>query len=998
MTASRRLAPALFVLAAFGLAVLAADTKPTDTKPTAGPFSPAESMQHFTVPADLHLDQVLAEPVVRQPVSFSFDERGRLWVVQYLQYPAPAGLTVVSRDKFWRTVYDKVPAPPPHHVRGEDKVTIHEDSRGTGVYDKHTTFVDGLNIATATARGRGGVFVLNPPYLLFYPCAGNSDVPTADPEVLLEGFGLEDTHSVVNSLCWGPDGWLYAAQGSTVTGHIRQPGSKEPPVHSLGQLIWRYHPESRRYEIFAEGGGNAFGVEFDAQGRVYSGYNGGDTRGFHYVQGGYYRKGFEKHGPLSNPYAFGYFPPMKHNTTPRFSHTFVINDDAALPERYRGKLFAADPLQGHLVMAEVKPDGSSRRTRDVEAVIKSDDRFFRPVHVKMGPDGAIYVADWYDRYAAHLDHNAGRIDKDGGRIYRLRAADARPAEPFDHARKSTAELVELLRHPHRWHRQTALRLLGDRKDPAAIPLLKKMLFAEQGRTALEALWGLNLSGGFDEPTALRSLDHVVPAVRSWTVRLLCDDKKVSPALAARLAILAHTEPDVEVRSQVACSARRLPADQGLPITAALLHRDEDAGDVFLPLLLWWAIEAKCDKDRDAVLALFADPTLWRTRIVTTTILPRLVRRFAAAGSTADFLTCARVFKMAPDRDAGLLLLKGFEEAFKGRGIGGLPQELLEETAKLGGGSVALGVRQGRKEAVDKAMRILGDPKARPEERLDCVEVFGEVRQPRCVPALLAIVRGKSPDALRKSALTALEQYDSADIGAAVVAAHDDLPVDVRAVAQTLLLSRKNWSLQMVEAVERGAVSKENVPADLVRRLAVLKDQRLSDAIRRVWGEVKGATTEEMRREIERLGSVVRNGKADPYAGKKLFTASCANCHSLFGKGGSVGPDLTSYRRDDLGAMLLNVVNPSAEIREGYENHVVVTESGRTLTGVLLEQDPKTVVLRTPDGQRVAIAREDVAEMSVSGVSLMPEGLLKGLTDQQVRDLFGYLRSTQPLNE
>jgi putative heme-binding domain-containing protein len=993
MTASRRVLPAAFFVVVCTLASLAADPKPV-----LGPFSPAESMKHFTVPGDLRLDQVLAEPVVRQPVSFSFDERGRLWVVQYLQYPAPAGITVVSRDKFWRTVYDKVPAPPPHHVRGADKITIHEDTRGDGVFDKHSTFVDGLNIATASARGRGGVFVLNPPYLLYYPCSSSSDVPTGDPEVLLEGFGLEDTHSVVNSLCWGPDGWLYAAQGSTVTGHVRRPGSKETPVHSLGQLIWRYHPETRRYEIFAEGGGNAFGVEFDAQGRVYSGYNGGDTRGFHYVQGGYYRKGFEKHGPLSNPYAFGYFAPMKHNNTPRFSHTFVINDDPALPEPYRGKLFAADPLQGHLMMAEIRADGSSRKTRDIDTVIKSDDRYFRPVHVKLGPDGAIYVADWYDRYAAHLDHNAGRIDKDGGRIYRLCAADAKPATPFDHGRKSTVELVELLKHPNRWHRQTALRLLGDRKDPSAVPILKRMLAEERGQTPLEALWGLNLSGGLDEPTALQALDHLEPAVRGWTVRLLCDDNRVSSVIVRKLVQMARTEPDVEVRSQLACSARRLPAGQGLAVVEALLRRDADAADVFLPLLLWWAIEANCEKNRDAVLALFADPELWKTRLVAGTILPRLMRRFAATGAKHDLLTCARLFRVAPTRESGLLLMKGFEEAFKGRGVGGLPQELLEQTAKLGGGSVALGVRQGREEAIAKALKILGNPQAKPEERLECIEVFGEVQQPRCVPALLSVVRTSGPEALRKSALTALQQYDSPSIGVDVIAIHDSLTPEMRAVAQTLLLSRKGWSVQMVDAVEKGTLAKENIPPDVVRRLAVLKDEQLAAAVRRVWGEVKGATTEEMRREIERLGGVVRAGKADPYAGKKLFTAQCANCHSLFGKGGAVGPDLTSYRRDDLGSLLLSVVNPSAEIREGYENHLVITESGRTLTGVLLEQDPKTVVLRTPDGQSVAINRDGISEMSVSGISLMPEGLLKGLTDQQVRDLFGYLRSTQPLNE
>ena len=189
-------------------------------------------------------------------------------MVQYLQYPFPAGLKMVSHDGVWRAVYDKVPPPPPHHFRGKDKITIHEDTDGDGVFDRHKTFLDGLNIVTALARGRGGVWVLNPPYLLFYPDRNNDDVPDGDPEVHLQGFGLEDTHSVVNSLCWGPDGWLYAAQGSTVTGHVTRPGldAGKEPHHSMGQLIWRYHPETRRYEVFAEGGGNAFGVEIDAKG------------------------------------------------------------------------------------------------------------------------------------------------------------------------------------------------------------------------------------------------------------------------------------------------------------------------------------------------------------------------------------------------------------------------------------------------------------------------------------------------------------------------------------------------------------------------------------------------------------------------------------------------------------------------------------------------------------------------------------------------------------
>ena len=213
--------------------------------------------------------------------------------------------------------------------------------------------------------------MLNPPYLLFYPDRNGDDVPDGDPEVHLQGFGLEDTHSVVNSLRWGPDGWIYAAQGSTVTGHVTRPGLDQgkEPVHTMGQLIWRYHPETRRYEVFAEGGGNAFGVEIDAKGRIFSGHNGGDTRGFHYVQGAYFQKGFDKHGPLSNPYAFGYFPAMKHNRVPRFTHTFLIYEAETLPEKYRGVLFGVAPLLNHVVMSDgragrlVVPDPRHRPCR-----------------------------------------------------------------------------------------------------------------------------------------------------------------------------------------------------------------------------------------------------------------------------------------------------------------------------------------------------------------------------------------------------------------------------------------------------------------------------------------------------------------------------------------------------------------------------------------------------------------------------------------------------------
>ncbi|MBC8001057.1 MAG: ThuA domain-containing protein, partial [Opitutaceae bacterium] len=649
------------------------------------PLPPVVAATKFKVADDLVWEQVLAEPIVNQPVFMTFDERGRLWVVQYKQYPNPAGLKAISHDNFWRTVYDKVPPPPPNHFKGADKITIHEDTKGIGVFDKHTTFVDGLNIVTSVAIGRGGVFVLNPPYLLFYPDKNRDDIPDGDPQLLLSGFGLEDTHSIANSLRWGPDGWLYGCQGSTVTGNILVHGAdgkplSKNPVFSQGQNIWRYHPEKRIYEVFSEGGGNAFGLEFDDAGRIFSGHNGGNTRGFHYMQGAYLQKGFDKHGPLSNPYAFGYFPPMNHDKADRFTHNFILYGGGALPEKYNGKLFGIEPLQGRVVLSEITPTGSTFKTHDLSYPVTSDDKWFKPVDIKVGPDGAIYVADWYDRQVNHYRNHEGQMDASNGRIYRLRAKTGSDGRLTGNGAYPVERLVAEAQESSRWYEQGALRLLADRGDKSQTNALRLALrqahdpsqdslptegrsLTRQRQKALGSLLALNACGEFLESDASLGLNHWAPEVRIWTVRLLGDERHVSPALARQLIELAGTETNLEVRTQLACTAKRLPAKDGLAIVQRLLHHAEDATDARQPLLLWWAIEDKCGTDKEAVLSLFYDRQLWIAPIVEQHILSRLMRRFAATGRRDDLLICARLFSMSPGAAQTSRLTQGFEEAY-----------------------------------------------------------------------------------------------------------------------------------------------------------------------------------------------------------------------------------------------------------------------------------------------------------------------------------------------
>ena len=975
---------------------------PSEAPEGSRPLSPAESLQRFQVAPDLEIEQVLAEPVIAQPVFLNFDERGRMWVVEYRQYPAPAGLKMVSHDSFWRAVYDKVPPPPPNHFRGLDRITIHESTRGDGVFDKHKTFVEGLNIVTAVERGRGGVWVLNPPYLLFYPDVNGDDVPDGDPVVHLSGFGLEDTHSVANSLRWGPDGWLYGAQGSTVTGHMMRPGlDKEPFLHTMGQLIWRYHPETRRFEVFAEGGGNAFGVELDAKGRIFSGHNGGDTRGFHYVQGGYLQKGFEKHGPLSNPFAFGYFPMMPNNNAPRFTHNFIIYDGGALPEHYRGKLFGIEPLQGRVVESELLPDESSFKTRDLGYVITSEDRWFRPVDIKTGPDGAIYVCDWYDQQVSHVRNEEGKIDRTNGRIYRIKAKGAKPGRPFDLRKLSSAQLIELLGHTNKWFRQTALRLIADRKDQTIIAELTRLVSTTAGQTSLEALWALNLAGGerdqapLAEAIALKTLDHSDPFVRLWTVRLLCDANKVSPSIAQKLSDLARSENNLEVRNQMACSARRLPARECLGIVRRLLEHDEDARDNRLPLLLWWAIEAKAESERGSVLALFEDSPLWSRPLVQQHILERVMRRFAQAGARKDLLSCARLFDLAPTPEASSRLMAGFEAGFKGRPMTGLPNELIRAMARHDTGSLASRLRQGDEVATREAIDLISDEKAKMSQRVEYVEILGELKTPSSVPVLLKVIDNPAPE-LRRAALNALQPFDDPRIPERVLARYASLDKESLAAAQTLLSSRASWSWQLAKAVDAGQIKPEAVPLNMVRKIKLYRDEKLSQLAARIWSNTGGPTTAEMEKQITRLARVLRSGTGNPYNGRILFSNNCAACHTLFGLGGQVGPNLTPYQRGDLENLLLQIVNPSAQIREGYESFTIETRDGRSLNGFLADQDNQIVVLRGLDGQNAVIERKDIVEMKASGLSLMPEGLLDLLTEKEVRDLFAYLRSSQPL--
>jgi putative heme-binding domain-containing protein len=971
--------------------------------PLAGgdPLSPQESLKKLKVQDGLVVELIAHEPTVRQPLNISFDERGRMWVMNYAQYPYPAGLKIVEYDRYIRAKFDKVPPPPPHHFKGADYITIHEDVKGDGSFSKVKTFVEGLNIATASLHGRGGHWVMNPPYLLFYPDKDRDDVPDGDPVVHLSGFGLEDTHAVASSLKWGPDGWIYGAQGSTCTAKVKVEIEHETTTTDfLGQALWRYHPEKHKFEIFAEGGGNTFGVAFDEKGRLYSGTNWGNFRGLYYVQGGYYVKGWGKHGPLTNPYALGFFEHMPHTgNAERLTHTFIFYNGGALPERFEGKIIGPSPLQRRIHVTREEPFGSSFRTFEEPFLLTSGDGWFRPVDLKAGPDGALYIADLYENRISHVDPR-DNWHRESGRVYRVRAADAKPLAAFDLAQKTSPELVELLRNKNRWFRETALRLLYDRKDASLVPLLGAKLAEYSGQDALEVLWALHACGGFDESVALRAMNHTTPDVRRWAVRLAGDCNEVSTKVAGKLVDMAASERDPQVRSQLASTAKRLPGAEALPVIFELLKRAEDISDVHIPLLTWWALEAKAETDRDSILRRFDDASLWHVPMVEKFITERIVQRYAMAGGDANLLACARLLRAAPDARAADQVLEGLEKAFAGRVASKFPDQLKEAVAgalrdDLAGKHLALGVRVGHPGALAAALGVIGDEAANKERRSEFIRLFGEVPQPSSVPVLLKVLRDSKFRSVRLTVLTALQRYDLPDIAATVIGQYVGpwaKEAELQTAAQNLLASRPAWALTLLQEVDAGKVAPRTIPLDVVRTIQRHSDERIAKLVEKHWGKIRAATPDEKRTEMLRLAGVLKPGGGDEKAGKVVFTNTCAKCHKLFGDGAVVGPELTGYERDNIRYWLDNIVDPSAQIRDEYLAFVVDTKDGRTLTGIIAAQDKATVTLKLSDAQQVRLAREQIEELRASPISIMPEDVLKELKDQQIRDLFAYLMS------
>jgi putative heme-binding domain-containing protein len=623
------------------------------------------------------------------------------------------------------------------------------------------------------------------------------------------------------------------------------------------------------------------------------------------------------------------------------------------------------------------------------------------VDAKVGPDGGLYLADWYDTRLSHV-RPVDDWHKTSGRIYRVRpaSADLRP-QGFNLHTAPAEELLAYLRHQNRWFRRQAALEIGWRKLENLAPALRAAVLDRAAPRALDALFALDMLGHADASLVNALLAHPDPSLRRWAVRIVGEKGADWRECVHPLATLARTEEHPEVRAQLLASAKRLPVETALPLLYAALN-PMDAAEVRLPLLAWWAMEAHCEFSHVRVLEFLRDAADFAaSELFATHLAGRLGQRLAAGNDAGRLDSAMAVFDALQEPRARQAFVEGVGTALEGahpaRLSGALSHAVREFLVSRDGGPVVADLRAGKAEALGPALRLLADPKAATGERISVSRALAEGDWPAAVPALLAVVsHAGSSAALKRAALLAVSRYPQADVPAAVLSAYESRiagEVSLRETALRVLAGRLKWAEVLVQAIEEDKVPLKHVSPELVSLLVQHRGGSVAveGALQRHWrGVAGGLSPAEKLKEAGRLREALRAGGGSHEEGRRFFTQLCATCHKLFEAGNVVGPELTGYERGSVDFWVDNIVYPSMEIREGFGAYTARTRTGQVFFGMLESESGTEVVLRDLSGQKTRFRREEIANLEASPLSIMPEGLLSGLSDQQVRDLFAYL--------
>ena len=983
------------------------------------PLAPEETQKKFKVPKGFEVRLFASEPEVVNPVATTWDERGRLWVLELYEYPKGV----------------------PKGQKGRDRIKILEDTDADGKADKVTVFADGYSLATGLALGNGGVYLGVAPDLLFLEDT-NGDDKADRTTVLKTGFGMEDRHELLNGFAWGPDGWLYMTHGVFTHSKVRDQNDPDGFGVQVDAALARYHPRTKKFEVFADGTSNPWGVDWNERGDAFV-----SACVIHHLfhmapSGQYNRQG----GTWANPY--GYVGDLPSKGLPaivdwrhyRAAHSGIcIYQGDQWPADWRGLVFLGNIHQSAINCDRLIPVGSTYRAEkeskllgpsngdwDVGAgnFLVCDDHWFRPVSVQTGPDGAMWIADWSDKYPCYQNAQADPdgVDRELGRIWRVvwtgdqpgKSVPSRPQRDMNLAKLSTDELAGLLEHPNNWRRRMAQRLIAERQDPkltrthnASSKIHDLMNSDKPTDFRLAALWTLHASGALEDDVLDDLKKDKDPAIRAWVARLTGERGYPFGNAMNRLSKLA-LDTNASVRLAVAAAARQfvsgsltVDTSPAIPLLEVVtggvlsdLHKSPfDPNDPVLPFVYWMALEPIVAFDAGHALDYYKNAkdkseSEWPMNPY---ILARIMRRVC---DLSDPDVREKHLNKAMEILGGLAsetrladaALDGLIASFRSKAAPPtIPLEpilaKLAANPALADKARHLATLLGDTTASRALIAKVNDSKASVEDRLKGIQAARETKDDAARRELLKLLResltltpfppkgesgrrtgeGSSEKAqlLYAESIRALSAFDGDEIAYGIVGAWKNLALPTRRVAAEVLVTRSKWSRALLAGVDNKIVEPQDISATARRALARSSDSTVADHASRVLGRYR-ATGEDKLNIIAEKRKVVLAAKPNVNAGHEMARRACLVCHKLYGEGADVGPDLTGVGRSTLDALLHNVIDPNEVIGNGFENTEVELKDGRVLNGRIVEDSPTRLKLVASGPTEHFIARSDIA--------------------------------------
>ena len=971
--------------------------------PDEHPPTPLAAASKIAVPDGFTVSLFAGDPDVHQPIAFDIDDRGRLWVVECYTYEGN---------------YD---------LERRDRILILEDKDGDGTFDTRKVFWDEGQRLTGIALGFGGVWITSAPNLLFLPDRDQNDKPDSEPSILLDGFSTRARHNMVNGLRWGPDGWLYGRHGITDTSTVGTPETPSGKRTRLNCSIWRYHPTRKTFEVVTHGTTNPWGLDYDDYGQWFF-TNNVINHLWHVVPGAHYERMF---GDDFNPHLYQLISPTADhfhwdtlgkagdtgNTNRKkydgrhdvhgggHSHAGgMIYLGGKWPDEYRNAMFMCNTHGRRVNMDHLVRQGNSYTAQHGRDFLIANDPWFRGVELKYGPDGNVYITDWSDLGECH---DRDGVHRTSGRIYKISFAgkpEQKTETELNLATTSPERLVQMQLHPNDWFVRHARRKLQElafagRDLTPQVQSLQQIFSTHPDITRkLRAMWCLYCVNAAPESWLLQQLEHPNEHIRIWASRFLVDDGTPSTRVIEGLTRLAQSEQSGLVRLYLASAMQRLPPSQRWQMARPLTRCAADVGDRVQPLMLWYGIEPAVAIDPDNALALAQD-----------TVFP-LIRRHIARRLTSQIdanptvvTRLLAVAQQASDAQA-TDYLQGIAAALRGRRkIASVPewriavqQFVKSSNSQLKTLAEEILVVLGDGRTINSLLKIARNKSADPAARQQALKVVLGAGPDGLLSSLLAL---KSDKVVGAAAIRGLALYESPTVPKQLMSMFANAKHDHRPAIIETLASRASYATILLEALADGSITAADIPASTASRNANLGDPKLQTLLENHWGTIQASTASKQNAIAQYRTSLEPESllEANMSNGRKTFTKLCGNCHIMFGKGSKVGPDLTGSNRDSVDYLLDNIIDPSRIVPLGMRQSLFLLNDGRVISGVPVREDTSTVTVQTATD----IVTLDVSEIETKKqkqTSLMPEGLLKDLSSQEVLELFAYLQSSSQVVE